>query len=472
MSERPFEAPAEAQAEALVPALAAIELGPIAPPRSSTRAELSAQVRLALPLAAQQLGFQLMGVVDAALLGRYSDSALAGAGVGNNLLFAITSVGLGIVMGLDSVVPQAIGAGRRDDARRLRDAGVRLAILVGLVSTLLVLASPYILDLASVDPDVAHEARVYVIARAIGVVPFLVCIALRSYLAAIDITRPLLLAVIIGNLINAALDLALIYGVPSLGIPPLGVIGAACATSGVQLMTLAVYLYAVRAADAREPAHGKSTRADLLAIFRYGISVGGQLFAEIGIFGVATVLAAHMGKLPAAAHSIALNLSSFTFAFAVGVGSATTVRVGHAIGAADLPLARRRGLLGIGMGLSVMATFALVFVALPSVLTGLFTDDGAVIAATAPLLQIAALFQLSDGTQAIAAGALRGVGDTRATLIANLAGHYAFGLPISLALGFGYALGAPGLWWGLSAGLTATAAVLVLRFIAKTRAPG
>ena len=431
--------------------------------------ELSATVKLALPLAAQQLGFQLMGNVDAALLGRYSDSALAGAGVGNNLLFAITAIGLGIVMGLDSVVPQAIGAGRREDARRLRDAGVRLAMLVGLAATVLVLLSPLILAAAAVEPDVASEARVYIIARAIGIVPFLVCVALRSYLAAIAVTRPLLLAVVIGNLVNAAADLALIFGVPALGIPPLGVIGAACATSTVQLLTLGVYLYAIRAADAGRPPTGPSTRADLVHILGYGISVGGQLFAEVSIFGVATVLAAHMGKLPAAAHSIALSISSFTFSLAVGVGSATTVRVGHAIGAGEFALARRRGLVGLGVGLCVMATFSLAFVAVPAVLAGLFSADAAVIAATVPLLQIAALFQLSDGTQAIAAGALRGIGDTRATLIANLVGHYGIGLPISLALGFGAALGAPGLWWGLSAGLTATAAFLVVRFIARTR---
>jgi MATE family multidrug resistance protein len=332
-----------------------------------------------------------------------------------------------------------------------------------------VIASPLVLDAASVDPDVAHEARVYVIARSIGVVPFLACVALRSYLAAVDVTRPLLLAVIAGNVLNAALDVALIYGVHALGIPPLGVIGAACATSAVQLLQLGVYLYAVRAVDAGEPRHAPATRADLRTIARFGAPVGLQLFAEVGIFGVATVLAAHLGKLPAAAHSIALNLSSFTFSVAVGVGSATTVRVGHAIGAGDRALARRRGVVGLGIGLSVMATFALVFLGLPDVLAGIFSDDAAVIAATVPLLQIAALFQLSDGTQAIAAGALRGVGDTRATFVANLVGHYAIGLPISLALAFGASRGAPGLWWGLSAGLTATAIALAVRFFVKTR---
>jgi MATE family multidrug resistance protein len=178
-----------------------------------------------------------------------------------------------------------------------------------------------------------------------------------------------------------------------------------------------------------------------------------------------------MGKLPAAAHAIALNLASFTFSVAVGIGAATNVRVGHAIGAGDRALARRRGVLGLQIGLAVMACFAALFIIAARALASLFTHQLAVIAATIPLLQIAALFQLSDGTQAIAAGALRGIGDTRATFVGNVIGHYGVGLAISLALAFGAGLGAPGLWWGLSAGLTATAIYLVVRFWARTRIP-
>ena len=427
--------------------------------------ELQAQIRLAIPLAAQQLGFQLMGMVDAAMLGRYDDTALAAAGIGNNLLFAITSVGYGVVMGLDTVLPQAVGAGRRDDARRSLGAGLRLAVLIGLGCTLAVLTTPVILDLAGVPADVARDARVYVDLRAIGIVPFLLSIALRSYLAAHNITRPMIAAMLLGNVANALLDVVLIYGVGP--IPALGVAGAAFATVSVQIAIVAIYFAGVRAVDGGVP-RPASTRADLAEILRYGLPIGGHLFAEIGIFGVATVLAAHMGKVPAAAHSIALNLASFTFSVAVGIGAATNVRVGHAIGAGDRALARRRGVLGLQIGLAVMACFATLFLAASGTLARLFTDQLTVIAATIPLLQIAALFQLSDGTQAIAAGALRGIGDTRATFIGNVIGHYGIGLAISLGLAFGAGLGAPGLWWGLSAGLTATAIYLVLRFWART----
>ncbi len=431
------------------------------------RSEAAAMLWLAAPLVAQQAGHHLMGVVDAAMLGRYSDTALAAAGVGNNVYFAISCVGMGIVMGMDTVVPQALGAGRLDEARRAVGAGVRLAILVGLIGTLLVLLSPVVLVLADVNKDVLEEARPFLYMRALGVVPFLLMIALRSYLAAHGKTRPMLIAMVVGNIANALLDLALIYGVPALHIPPLGVIGAAGATTFVAILTTAVYALGVRELD-RGSKRPRSTAADIIAIVRHGGPVGGQLLAEVGVFGIATVLAARIGTIPAGAHSVALNLSSLTFSFSVGIATATSVRVGHAVGAGDLALARRRGLLGIALGLIVMACFAATFLAIPRLLASGFSDDAAVVAATIPLLQIAALFQLSDGTQAIAAGALRGRGDTRATLYANLLGHYVVGLPIVLGLGFGAGLGAPGLWWGLSVGLTATALFLVARFIRST----
>ncbi|MBA3453911.1 MAG: MATE family efflux transporter, partial [Deltaproteobacteria bacterium] len=164
-----------------------------------------------------------------------------------------------------------------------------------------------------------------------------------------------------------------------------------------------------------------------------------------------------------------LTVSSFTFAAAVGIGSATAVRVGHAIGAGDVGLARRRGVIGLILGMGVMASFAALFVAIPGSIVGLFSPDPRVLAVAVPLFLVAALFQLSDGAQAIAAGALRGLGETRATLIGNLIGHYAIGLGISLVCAYTLGLGVVGLWIGLSIGLTVTALYLMSRFLAATR---
>jgi multidrug resistance protein, MATE family len=299
-------------------------------------------------------------------------------------------------------------------------------------------------------------------------VPFLVTIALRSYLSAHHVTRPLIIAVVAGNALNFVLDLALIFGVPSLHIPPMGVLGAALATTAVLALTVVVYSTAVRELDAGVP-RPRSTRADLVAIAKVGAPVGGQIFAEVGIFGVATVIAAHLGALPAAAHSIALSISSFTFSFAVGVASATSIRVGHATGAGDLALARRRGLVGLELTLAVMACFAAAFALAPATITRAFSADANVIAATVPLLYVAAAFQIFDGTQSVVAGALRGLGHTRETLYGNLVGHYAIGLPVILVLGFAVGLGIVGVWWGLSCGLAVTGVYLLLRFLRATQ---
>jgi MATE family multidrug resistance protein len=444
-----------------------VTAAPSSLPRArATRRELSAQLALAIPLAAQQVGLQLMGVVDTALLGRYDADAMAGAGVANGLIFAITCVGMGVVMGLDTL-----------RARRLFVDGTRVAIAVGLPLTLLVLLCPLVLAPVGVDPDVAYEARIYIYARAFGVVPFLLQTAQRSFLSAHGRTRPLIIAVIAGNVVNAVGDWIFIYGdrglrdlgLPAIGLPPMGVIGAALTTSTVQILTLVVYAIAARAllADAPPPAPG-STQRRIIAL---GTPIGLQLLAEVGVFCLAGILAATMGKAPAAAHQVAINLASFTFSVAVGIGAAAAVRVGHAIGAGDHHGARTSGLAALGLGGAVMSTSAVGFIVFAEPLARLFTDDPGVIAASVPLLRIAAVFQLSDGAQAIGAGALRGAGDTRATFIANLIGHYAVGLGISLVCGFALGMGAPGLWWGLSAGLTGTAVVLIARFLRLTSRP-
>ncbi len=436
---------------------------------TAPRSELSLQLRLAIPLAAQQAGTHLMGNVDAALLGQHDKVSLAAAGVGNNLLFAISCVGMGLVMGVDSIIPRALGAGRHADARRTLAAAIRISAVAGVILAAVCAVSPYALHFIGTEPQVANEAVLYTQLRSLGVLPFVVAVPLRAYLAARDVTRPLVVAVVAGNIVNFLLDLVLIFGVDAIGIPPLGVVGAALATTAVQLVTLGLYFVAVRSLDRGLPRE-RPRPADTREILTYGIPVAGQLFAEVGIFGVATLIAAHLGTIPAASHAIALNISSFTFALSLGIGAATNVRVGQAIGAGDLPLARRRGLMGVGLGLAVMSVCALGFVTAGAEIAGIYSSEADVIAATVPLLLIAAVFQLSDGTQAIAAGALRGLGRTRATFVANVIGHYVIGLAVTILLTFHFHLGAPGLWWGLSVGLTATAIFLVGWFARATRA--
>jgi MATE family multidrug resistance protein len=433
------------------------------------RTEVREQLSLAVPLMIGHMGHQLMGIVDAAVLGHYSNAALAGAGVANGLLFTITVFGIGVVMGLDTLIPQALGAGEHGEAKRLFRAGLRVAWLVGVPLTVIVALTPLLLPLAGVEPDVTSEANIYVLGRLPAVVPFLIFTAQRSYLQAREITKPLVIAMVVGNVVNALADLVLVFGdtglakvgLPTIGLPALGVIGASLATTVMSLVSLAICGYAIRRAPVKTK---RPERSDIKHVFDLGLPVGMYLLAEVGIFATSAVLAGRLGEAPAAVHQVAITLASFSFSIALGIGAATSVRVGRAIGAEDHLAARQRGMLGMAMGAGLMSVSALVFLIVPEQLAGLFSDDPDVVAISIPLLRIAAVFQLSDAVQAVASGALRGAGDNRSIFIANIIGHYAIGLPLSIALAFGLGLGAPGLWWGLSAGLTIVALALSTRF--------
>jgi MATE family multidrug resistance protein len=186
--------------------------------------------------------------------------------------------------------------------------------------------------------------------------------------------------------------------------------------------------------------------------------------AEVGVFALVALLAGRLGTLQLASHQLVIVMASFTFTIAVGVASAGTVRVGGAIGARDEERTRSAGRATFIAGTLVMAASALLFALAPGALARLITDQADVIAASIPLMMVAAVFQISDGIQAVGAGVLRGAGDTKYTFYANMVGHWVIGLPIALLLGFRYDMGIVGLWWGLCVGLTVVAVLLFVRF--------
>jgi len=433
------------------------------------RTELRELVRLAVPIALTNLGGQLMGVVDAVMLGRYSDAALAGSGIGNTIIFTVLVLGMGTVMGLDSLIPQALGADEPRRARRMLWVGARVAVLIGLPVTLLTAATPWLFPLFDVDRDVAYEGTVYIFARLPALLPLLFVSCQRVYLQALGRTRPLVIAVVVSNVINAAINYNLIFGVDAIGLPPLGSVGAALGTVVTTwLMTamLAVSIRSVHVTPSDEPS------APLLRkTLKLGLPVGFQYMAEVGVFALAGILAGRIGRVPAAGHQVALLLASWFFNIAFAFSSAGAVRVGHAVGRGDHPGTRRAGSAALTAAAAYSLLSASLLISFPEQMSRLFSDDAHVIAAAIPLVQIAAFFQLSDGAQAVAGGVLRGAGDTRASFIGNVIGHYGLGLPTAILLAFELSWGARGLWWGLSVGLTAVALFLWLRFYWLTRKP-
>jgi multidrug resistance protein, MATE family len=278
----------------------------------------------------------------------------------------------------------------------------------------------------------------------------------RRYLQGMGVVRPVMIALLTANVVNAFANWLLIFG--NAGAPAMGVSGAGWATV-LSRVTMAAFLLGVivyRAHGRRPGLFETSLRVELSwmrTLLGLGFPAAMQVTLEVGVFAAATALAGRLAPVALAAHQIAINLAAFTFMVPLGIASAGAVRVGHAIGRRDLEGAARSGWTALLFGAGFMSCAAVVFVFFPHVLIGAFTMDRGVLDVGVSLLAVAAVFQLFDGLQGVATGVLRGLGDTRSPMFWNLVGHWVIGLPLGYTLCFSFGLGVIGLWWGLSTGL-------------------
>lgn len=429
-----------------------------------TKAELVEMARLALPIVLVNVGMQGQGLVDAIMLGRVSSADLAAGGLGNFYFFGVAIIGIGILMALDPVIAQGVGA--KDDAQIARgiQRGVLMTVIVALVVSLLFLPARGVLALLGQPEDVVPLAGAYVLWSIPGMLPFFAFNMLRQTLQAFHRVAPVVVAVVVGNVVNAFLNWVLIYG--NLGFEPRGVVGSSIATSISRWVMAFVVL-----AGAWPTIKPYITRwhpesllvAPLLRMFRLGLPVGLQFLAEAGAFGMTTVMTGWMGTTVLAGHEIALSLASMTFMVPMGVAAAAAVMVGHAIGRGDMAASRRDAVAALVVGVGFMALCAIVFAIVPEALAGLYTRDAATFALAATLIPIAAVFQVFDGTQVVSASILRGAGDTRVPAILHGLSFWAVGIPLGALIAFKFEQGAAGLWWGLTAGLAAAAVLQVHR---------
>lgn len=447
----------------------------------SILAEVSALARLAVPIALNQAGMALLGIVDTAVVGRLGAGPLAAVGVSNGIFFAVSVIGIGLMLGLDPFISQSLGAGDPVRARHFAWQGVWIAFPVSALLGIPLLILPSALVPFGIDPYVAADVKSFLALRLLGLPALLLAVAWSSYLQSAGRVRAVIWAVLAANVSNFVFDLLFVFGGgalppwagPARALPAMGAPGAALASSISLCVELAILALAVRRIPLpRIPTGLRRARAeDIARVGRVGLPIGLQMCAEVGVFALAGLLAGRVGKEQLAAHQIALTLASFTFTAALGIGSAGSVRVGRAIGARDSPSARRAGLAAFGAAAGFMTVTALVFRLFPHALATLMTTDRTLSASATPLIAIASVFQISDGIQAVGAGVLRGAGDTRFVFLVNLAGHYAVGLPASIWFCFGLGWGVAGLWWGLCTGLTAVAMGLFARFWFLSRHP-
>ena len=437
--------------------------------------ELSALWRLAWPLALANAAQSLMGVVDAIILGRAGAAAQGGGGIAVILFWSLTMLGVGVMLGLDPLISQAVGAGDRARARHLLWQGVWLACAVAAGLAVPMALVPSALVPLGINADLARQASGYLLLR-LPSLPFLLFFyAGRSYLQAHGAARAVLATAVAANLVHVPVDLLLVFGGRSLPVwagplrlvPAMGAAGSGLATSLSFAMQAGILGLAMRWVGIDRPVAGLrgASPLEMRRAARVGLPIGLHMGAEVWVFALVAMLVARLGTAAAAANTIAINLASLSFNAAVGIGHAGSVRVGWAVGARDTPAARRAGLTAFGAGAGFMSLCGLCFLLFPAPLARLMTNQPEVAAVAAPLLMVAGVFQISDGIQGVGAGVLRGAGDTRFTFLANMVGHWAVGLPVALGLGVGLGLGVTGLWWGLCTGLTAVAAGLFWRFL-------
>jgi MATE family multidrug resistance protein len=439
---------------------------------SDIRAELPPLVHLALPLIAGELGWVSMSLVDTIMLGHLPDSALAmSAAALAQVLFNTLCFGVGgVLLGLDTLISQALGAKQQHEANRWLLHGLVMAVALSALLIAIFAVTPVLLLHLPVDHAILAQAVPAMQGLNYGTLPLLLYFTFRRYLQAAHHGRPIAFALISANLVNAAGDWLLIFGhhwriaAHSFGIPAFGVTGSSWSTSFARLYLMGVLVFAVWRADRnhhygllaglRQRAYLRIEYQHLRRLFVLGAPAGASIFVEIAIFALVTSLIATFGRLPLAGHEVALQCASTTFMVPFAISAATSVRVGHAIGRMRIGIGTTANVIaagwsGVGTGAAFMLCASVLLLTVPNHIARLFTPDPGVIAAAVPLLLIAAGFQFFDGVQITATGALRGAGNTHAPFITQLIAYWGIGMPLGILLGFHEKLGAAGLWWGL-----------------------
>lgn len=437
------------------------------PQQESFYARLGREMRitfvLALPIVVGQLSSMAMNIIDTVLAGHYHPSTLAAVAVGGAAWSVVILICIGVLMAVSPSVAQLNGAQRRDKIGALFRQAIWLALLLGTLLFFVVRAIPFFFTDMQITPEVIPEARSFINAISWGAPALALYFCFRNVSEGIAWTRPTLIFGLLGLVLLAPLGYVLMY-VVDLGAAGLGI--AVATTLWLQSIGFFIYLkkephYADLGLFDRFDAPHWTPIAELL---RIGVPMGFAIFMEGGLFVATAMLVGQLGVVPLAAHQTAILIASLTFMVPLGVAMATTVRVGHAVGAQDYPGIRRAANAGYAIALISQTLSAGVLIFAGSWLAGLVTGDAAVISLAASLMMYAAVFQYPDGIQAMSNGALRGLKDTQWPMIITVAAYWAVGMPLGYYLGIVKGAGAPGLWLGLIFGLLVAAILLTWRF--------
>lgn len=456
------------------------DIGSIAVDRRQTwGAEARATIMLAWPLILTNLAQTAMTATDVMLVGRLSADALAAGALGSNLYFATMIFGLGLTTATAPMIARELGRKGHSvrDVRRTVRQGMWAAVAIAVPIWLILWQSEAILLAMGQEPRLAIQAGHYVHALQWSVLPVFFFLVLRSFISALERPMWALAIGLAAVAFNAIAAWCLIFG--HLGMPRLELVGAGIATTlstTLMFVALTIVLYTDRKFR-RYHLLGRFWRSDwprFAELWHLGLPIGATMVFEVAIFNASTFLMGLIGADSIAAHAIALQIASLTFMVPLGLAQAATVRVGRAYGAHDIDGIGKAGWTAFVMGAGFMTLAALIMVLIPRTLISAFIDldvpaNLPVIELAVSFLALAALFQLADGGQAVAAGMLRGLHDTRMPMVYAAFGYWGVGLVSGVVLAFVVKLEGIGIWIGLAAGLTVVAILLIARWLRRGR---
>jgi MATE family multidrug resistance protein len=433
---------------------------------------ITSTLQLAYPVIIGQLGIIMMGVVDSLMVGKIGAAPLAAASLGNGMTFIILIIGIGVSLAVTPLVAIAVGAGKKNDCGIYFRQSLLVNSVLSIIIVVLIYFGAELIKYFDQPLEVQSQAISYMKIIGLSSIPLMLFQTYKQFIEGLSIMRPAMIIALLANLINAFVNWIFIFG--NLGFPALGLDGAGWATFASRVfMAIAMMGFVMTNKFFKQfdvSFHFKSINRPIIKkILSLGLPSGMQYFFEVGAFSFAVVMVGWLGTKPQAAHQIAINLASISFMSVLGISVAGSIRVGNAVGKKDIQETRRAGFTASLLGASIMAISGIIFILFRNYLPTLYVNDHEVISYASSLLIIAALFQISDGTQAVGIGILRGLTDVKIPTAITFIAYWIVGLPVGYLFGFTLKMGVQGVWFGLLLGLTTSAILLTLRFNSRSK---
>ncbi|MCH7724154.1 MAG: MATE family efflux transporter [Bacteroidetes bacterium] len=414
----------------------------------------------------------MMGVVDSLMVGTLGSAPLAAASLGNIITLVIFIVGIGVSFAVTPLVAISVGANKYSDCGIFFRQSLLVNLSFGFILMAITLICSELLVYLDQPAEVLAQAKSYTRILGLGALPVMLFQTYKQFIEGLSVMKPAMAITILANIINAFTNWTLIFG--NLGFPALGLDGAGWATfTSRSFMAILLMLYVMNKKYFKQydvSFHFKNINLPVIKkILSLGLPSGIQYFFEVGAFAFAAIMIGWLGTEQLAAHQIAINLASISFMVVLGLSMAGGIRVGNAVGEKNIIGVRRAGFTTIFLALCVMAGSGIIFIIFRNILPAFYINDSTVISIASSLLIIAALFQLSDGVQAVGIGILRGLTDVKIPTAITFIAYWIIGLPIGYLLAFKLGWGVQGIWIGLLAGLTTSAILLTLRFNSKSK---